>query len=565
MAGVVAIASVALAPSVGGQGSLQNGGTIQGIAAADYDSIDPGISYYTASGELLSALQRTLYTATLDASAIRPDLATGPPQISADAKTVTVTIRSGVRFSPPVNREVLADDVKYAIERGFTAAVPNGYVGVYFASLEGARAFQAGKANEITGIQTPDDHTLVFKLTEPVGGFFAGALSMKLTAPVPREYAQRFDNVARGRQSTYGPNQVSTGPYMLERDAHGNAIGYKKHRYVHLVRNPNWDANDPDRPAYADRIDIDTHYTTSAPATRRVLAGTNTFNVGTAPDHRTLLRLLHSHSPQLALASAPAVDDVSLRTTVKPLDNVEVRRAIAAALDRRALLRLAGGPRLGTIATHFLPPGFPGYAEAGGPRPFVGFLSHPSGDVTLARRYMRKAGYRSGRYHGPGRLVIVTTRDPESRAEDRVLKRAFRAVGIPVRFRALSPDASFTECGRRAARVAVCTGGWLADFPDPQTMLQSLFDGAAIIPTNSPNTAFVDDRRVNAAIDHAKTAVSPTDRAKAWAAVDRLVTRLVPYIPIDWPRFPLIKSRTVDGQIDHQQAEWQLASMRLRR
>jgi peptide/nickel transport system substrate-binding protein len=548
---------------VSGQASLQRGGTIQGVAVGDYDSIDPGVTYFSAGAELMTALHRTLYTATLDASAIRPDLATGSPEISADGRTVTVTIRSGVRFSPPVNREVRADDVKYAIERGFTPAVPNGYVNVYFTSLEGARAFQAGKASEITGIQTPDDHTLVFKLTEPVGGFFAGALSMTLTAPVPREYAQRFDHVAKGKQSTYAANQVSTGPYMLERDTQGNAIGYKRDHYVRLVRNPNWDASDPDRPADADRIDIDTHYATSAPATRRVLSGANTFDVGTGPDRRTLRRLLRVHSPQLALVSVPGFDHVSLRTTVKPLDNVDVRRAIAAALDRRALLRLAGGPRLGTIATHFLSPGFPGYAQAGGARSFVDFLAHPAGDVALARRYMRKAGYRSGRYHGPARLAIVTTRDPESRASDRVLGRAFAAVGIPVRFRRLSADASRRECARRAAHVAVCTNGWLADFPDPQTMLQSVFDGRAIIPTNSPNTAFVDDRRINAAIDHAKTAIAPADRAKAWAAVDRLVTTLVPYIPTDWPRFPLVKGKAVEGQLNHLNGEWQLAALGL--
>jgi ABC-type transport system substrate-binding protein len=35
-----------------------------------------------------------------------PDLAAGAPNISADAKTVTVMLKRGVHFSPPVNREV---------------------------------------------------------------------------------------------------------------------------------------------------------------------------------------------------------------------------------------------------------------------------------------------------------------------------------------------------------------------------------------------------------------------------------------------------------------------------
>ena len=54
-----------------------------------------------------------------------------------DGKTVTVKIKSGVKFSPPVNREVTSKDVKYAIERGFFNTVNNGYAGAYFGDLAG--------------------------------------------------------------------------------------------------------------------------------------------------------------------------------------------------------------------------------------------------------------------------------------------------------------------------------------------------------------------------------------------------------------------------------------------
>jgi peptide/nickel transport system substrate-binding protein len=388
---------------------------------------------------------------------------------------------------------------------------------------------------------------------------------MPLTAPVPREYAQRFDQPGKAKESTYGANQVSTGPYMLERDARGTVTGYREGHFLRLVRNPNWNTTDPDRPAYADRIDIDIHYQAIAPAARKVLSGANTFSVGTGADLRTLRRLLRARSPQLAISSVPGYQFVSLKTTVKPLDNTNVRRAIAAALDRRELLRLQGGPRLATIATHYLPPGFPGYTQAGGARPFVDFLAHPAGDAALAHRYMRRAGYADGRYHGSARLVIVTIRDPESRAFDAVLRRAFAIVGIPVRLRVFSPAASNAECARRAARIAVCDSGWFADFPDPQTMLQPVFDGRAIIPTGSPNLSFIDNRQINAAIDRAKQAVGAADRARAWATVDRLVTTLVPYIPTYWPKAALIRGSAVDGQISQLNGEWHLPSLGLRR
>ena len=67
------------------------------------------------------------------------DLAEGAPEISADGKTVTVKIKKGVKFSPPVDREVTSKDVKYAIERGFFNTINNGYAGAYFGDIVGAK------------------------------------------------------------------------------------------------------------------------------------------------------------------------------------------------------------------------------------------------------------------------------------------------------------------------------------------------------------------------------------------------------------------------------------------
>ena len=123
-------------------------------------------------------------------------------------------IRHGVRFSPPVNREVTSRDVKYAIERGFFKTVANAYAGSYFGGLAGARQGVA-PGTRIRGIQTPDASTIVFRLTRPTGGALAGALALPLSAPVPPEYAARFD---AHNPTDYGTHQVATGPYMIASD-----------------------------------------------------------------------------------------------------------------------------------------------------------------------------------------------------------------------------------------------------------------------------------------------------------------------------------------------------------
>src|SRR5687768_17160486 len=248
----------------------KHGGTLKMLWTDDVDNIDPGITYYQMGYMVSYATQRPLYSwKPDDGETPVPDLAEAEPQISEDGRTVTVKIRDGVRFSPPVDREVTANDVKYAIERGFFNTVGNGYVGAYFGDLVGAKP-AAKPGTEIKGIRTPDDHTIVFKLSRGSGGVLAGALALPLSAPVPEEYAAKFD---KDNPSLYGQNQVATGPYMIENDASGKAVGYEAGRRIHLVRNPNWDQATDYKPAYVDEIDMPQGNDDTTVAGRRVVEG----------------------------------------------------------------------------------------------------------------------------------------------------------------------------------------------------------------------------------------------------------------------------------------------------
>ena len=73
-----------------------------------------------------------------------------------------------------------------------------------------------------------------------------------------------------------------------------------------------------------------------------------------------------------------------------------MRRAVLAGFNRDAALLALGGKRVGTVATHFLPPGIPGFQQAGGVKGTgVDFLAPPDGNAALAASYMKKAGYAS--------------------------------------------------------------------------------------------------------------------------------------------------------------------------
>ena len=187
--------STKAAPPTSSPQNAKKGGTLTMVSNGDVDNkLDPGYSYYQFDFILDNDLHRTLLRyKPNDTTKPSPDLAASQPTVSSDGKTITVKIRKGVKFSPPVNREVTSKDVKYAMERDFLPQVGNGYAGAYWGDIIGSDEMASGKAKEISGITTPDDQTLVIKLKRPTASVVIGAMALPGTAPVPKEYAAKYD------------------------------------------------------------------------------------------------------------------------------------------------------------------------------------------------------------------------------------------------------------------------------------------------------------------------------------------------------------------------------------
>jgi peptide/nickel transport system substrate-binding protein len=525
------------------------GGRLIVLAGGDVDSVDPGVTYYTFGNTVANATQRTLLgSPPTTRSGSVPDLAEAPPEVSPDGLTVTVRIKRGVRFSPPVNREVTSRDVKYAIERGFFRTVANPYAKLYFGDLVGAEA-AAPAGRTIAGLETPDDQTLVLRLTRPRGGLVAAALVMSLTAPVPAEYAAAFDS---RNPSTYGRHQVATGPYMIENDAQGNTVGYRPGKRIHLVRNPNWDSSTDFRPARADEVDIREGNTDTAKASRRILLGSGMVSGDFPTPAAVLRRDLGSHRAQFTFTAEGGVNFAPMNTRLAPFTNLNVRRAVAAGFDRAAALRAAGGRLAGTLAAHFIPPGVPGFKEAGG---FSGSASklyaRSHGDLRLAASYFRRAGFRSGRYEGRRPLSVLISNDTLGRSVGSSTRRSLQRLGFRVRVRAVSFDRMLGSCERPSSRIHMCPlFGWYRDFADAETVIDPLFNGANILPTGNNNVAQLNITPINQAIESAKALIDPQARAQAWAAIDRQLVDFAPGVVLFYPRVAAIRSRNVTGQVN---------------
>jgi peptide/nickel transport system substrate-binding protein len=537
----------------------RKGGTLTVYDRSDFAHLDPGQAYGTIDYEPVYATQSPLFFfPPNDSRHAVPLLASGPAVISDGGRTVTVHIRRGVRFSPPVNREVTAADVAYAIERGANPHVANPYFPAYFGHVIGASRARGGP---IPGISTPDRYTIVFHLTGPYGSFFVGALSLPLSAPVPRAYAAPLDDQ---NPTQYGSvYEVATGPYMLKSDSTGKflGVGYEPGSSLTLVRNPNWSPRGDPRPAYLDRIDVRIGGDPNVIG-RQVLSGSHMIQGDSAAS--TVVELAYEHHyDQLVAVPGADVAYAALNNKQGPFSHLDVRRALWAALDRTAILKAQGGPVVGQVATHFIYPGSIGYALAGGDRgPNVDYNDYPSGNMAVATKYMKLAGYPGGRYSGGYTVKVVgATGDPYDKVAE-IVTGALQRLGFKTNLILVSLTTAYTKfCNVPRREIDVCPNvAWIRDWADPQTILDPTFAGYNIVTTGNTNYGQV-SWQDGPGGPHAGKATTPLDiviraaertvgeraRAAAWARVDEKLVANAVAVPLIFDKLPTVESADVHG------------------
>ena len=196
--------------------------------------------------------------------------------MSSDGKVYTFTLRQGIKWGPPANRALKAQDFVYALERMFDAKTPSSGQ-PYALLIAGTDEFAGGKATSISGMQATGDSTLQITLKQAAGDFLS-ILSMGFFAPVPKEEASKYTV-----GSAYSQHIVALGPYSLD--------SYQPGKSITFVRNPNWDpATDPLRKAWVDRIEV-TEGATADAATQAIERGDADMTLNLDPPVADLTRL----------------------------------------------------------------------------------------------------------------------------------------------------------------------------------------------------------------------------------------------------------------------------------
>jgi peptide/nickel transport system substrate-binding protein len=536
-------------PQTETQSGGKRGGTLTVLDHTDFEHIDPGQAYYNIDYEVIYATQRPLFSYKPSTfSSPSPDMASEPAQISPDGKTITVHIRKGVHFSPPVNREVTSADVAYAIERGANGNVANPYFEAYFSSLVGAKQeIEGAKGGPFPGITTPNKDTIVFHLSEPKAPIVLAALVLPLSAPVPEEFAKPYD---AKKPTEYGNYQVATGPYMFKSNSAGKVlgIGYQPGKSATLVRNPNWNPKTDFHPAYLNQIDIQIGGDPDVIG-RQVLEGSDM--VQNEEVAQPIVQLAYEHfRSQLEISAGAGSNYIAVNNKRGPFADVDVRKAFWAALDRVAMDKARGGELVTNVMTHFIYPEIPGFEQAGGlAGPRVDYNDYPEGNAPVAAKYMRLAGYPSGRYTGSATLQVVGATGSPNSEDAEIVNQTLKNLGFNTHFSLVEEATMYAKfCGVPAEEIDVCPNvAWGADFGDPQAVLDVPFNGEHIEATDNNNWGQVNDPTIDRHMAAAELLVGTQARAQAWAAIDRELVAQAVAVPFAWDKEPNIESKDVAG------------------
>ncbi len=201
--------------------------------------------------------------------------------------------------------------------------------------------------------------------------------------------------------------------------------------------------------------------------------------------------------------------------------------------------------------THFLWNGIPGFQESGGfPGPKFDYNEHPNGDMAVAEKYMKLAGYPSGKYTGSETVQVVGDSSSPANNVAEVVNQTLTSLGFKTKLNLVEHTVMYSKyCGVVSEKIDVCPNvGWIADFGDPQAVLDVPFNGNLIVKngTNS-NWGLVNHPKINAAMEAAAKVVGTKARGEAWAKIDRELVEEAVVVPYEWEKQPYIESKNVEG------------------
>lgn len=520
--------------------SEATGGTLRYVHPDDWDSPDPGNTYYAFSWNFGRLYGRTLMTFKnapgKDGLTLVPDLATGPGAVSNGGKTWTYHIRSGIKYDD--GAPVTTKDIKYAIERSNYApdVLSNGPI--YFHDLLGTNypgPYKDPSPDKLglTPIETPNDTTIIFHLTRPFPDFdFLATLPQTTPVPPSKDDGAQYEN-----------HIVATGPYKID--------SYQPGKSMTLSKNPYWSAaTDPNHKQTVDTIQV-TLKVDANDLDNRLLAGNADIALdGTGVSAAAQSRILNT--PTLKANADNPLNGferyIAISTKVAPFDNIHCRKAVIYAADHVALQTAYGGPVSGDIATTVLPPSILGYQ----PADVYNMLQDKNGNVTKAKDELAQCGKPNG-FHT---TIAARSNRPKEINGAQALQQALAKVGISTSIQTFPSGQYFANYAgstnyAHAHDLGLMFMGWGADWPSWYGYLQQIADGRSIKASGNSNLSELNDPAINALFDKSLTETDVTARTQIGTQIDQKMMADAAIIPIIYEKVLLYRNPEVTNVFVH--------------
>ena len=471
-------------------------------------TIDPADAYENLSGQVLQNLGDTLYTYESGTTKLIPHLATAMPKVSPDGLTYTIPLRQGVIFH---------DDTPFnaaAMEFSLQRFIKNG----------GRPAFLLGDAVE--SVKATGEYELTFQLKKPFAAFPSLLTFSGMCAVSPKAYEigegkfkpDTFVGTGRYKLAKYGSN-------TLKFDAFDKYWGEKPlNQGIDLL-------------LLSSSSNLFNTFRTGAIDVAYLSLDVDQF--------RSLDEGAKKGKWQEIAGESSTVSYMTLNTKSQPLDKLEVRQAIAAAMDRPLIndrvLRGQAQPLYSLIPTTF-DVQKPVFKELYG-----------DANTAKAKELLTKAGYSATNpfvlqiwYPSAStkRALVASTMEALAKLKmDGIMQVEINSVEGPTLLQNI-------EKGIYPAVLV----DWYADFFDADNYIQPFLDcatgsaaGGCEKGASQGQGSFYYSDRVNQLIDKQRKEPNPQTRKALFAEIQDILGQDVPFIPLWQDKDYTFAQNTITG------------------
>jgi oligopeptide transport system substrate-binding protein len=458
--------------------------------------LDPHLVTGIAEGNVLRALFEGLVTE--DPVDLHPVPGVAERwEVSPDGLTYLFHLRANARWSD--GTPVTAADFVASFRRILTPSLAADYANLLYI-LQGAEAFHKGATKDFAqvGATALDDRRLRLTLEHPAP-YFLALITNPPWLPVPLATIEKHGPADQRGNVWTRPDHIRTnGPFTLKK--------WQTHQVIIAEKSPTyWDA------ATVRLNAIHFYPVDSVDAEERMFRAGQLHLTEAAPVSKIDA---YRRDPAGVLRIDPYLGTYFYRFNTRrpPLNDARIRRALALAVDREALVTkvLRGGQRPALALT---PPGTAGYTAR---------AQLPT-DIPAARELLKAAGFAGGK--GLPTLELLYNTSENHRVIAEALQEMWRRdLGIDVRL--INQEQKVAQAARRAGDFQILRSDWIGDYLDPATFLDIFRSDSGNNYTGWANAEY------DAALFAAARTTDTAARHALFQKAEALLLEAAPIIPL---------------------------------